>query len=403
MSLLALTRQASSRRRPLCDENLPASPSPPFTPSHSGFGSFSSPALPQPFDIPSRTPTLVVPHIHTPLTVAQRVAYGERIVKKFKIDEGKMDIIREFWETTHPEEREILEFTMAAANHGETTALAIQTAEAWKPTAMQMGTIRKTAQLVVLLPDLAYFNGALGQLVVQAITSRVAHGFPTDANETAFETFVSVASRQVTLALSRLKTTIASSIPDKKHPERPALHIHELADDILTSFIPKLKMKLSHSLDFYHHITFLRHHVQRDHPSRVFWDNVDTDRDEMNNATPEEYIAAMQHCYGLDQNHYPARANAPMYPLRPDIFGGAPKSWHQTLIKLAKAITRVSPGSVKKRKRHVDEDDVDNEEQDEQEQDDGMRGGTPGVERDESTDGNLADNNGEGGEEGFTS
>ncbi|KAJ7208194.1 hypothetical protein GGX14DRAFT_395857 [Mycena pura] len=353
MSLLALSRQAS-RRRP-CNENLPGSPSP-VTPSHGGFSTFSSPASPRAF---GGTPPLVIPHTHAPFTVAQRVAFGERILKKFKIDEGKMGLIREYWETTHPEERGIFEFMMAAANHDETTALAIQTAEGWKPTAVQTSTIRKSAQLVVLLPDLAYFTGALGQLVVQAITSKIGHGFPTDTNEAAFETFVCAASRQVTLALSRLKTTIACSIADKKYPERPAIHLHELAEDILTTFAPKLKTKLSHSLDFYHHIAFLRHHVQKDHPSRAFWDNVDTDREEMNTASPEEYIR-------LDQERFPPRVNAPAYSLRPDIFGGAPKLWHEKLVKLAKAVTRVSPGSVKKRKRlAVEEEEEDQEEEEE--------------------------------------
>ncbi|KAJ7221658.1 hypothetical protein GGX14DRAFT_559142 [Mycena pura] len=84
----------------------------------------------------------------------------------------------------------------------------------------------------------------------------------------------------------------------------------------------KLKTKLSHSLDFYHHIASL------DHPSRAFWDNVDTE--EINNASEE--------CIRLDQECFP-RVETHSAPTSSEL-------WHEKLVKLAKAVTCISPGSV---------------------------------------------------------
>ncbi|KAF7314262.1 hypothetical protein MKEN_00898800 [Mycena kentingensis (nom. inval.)] len=380
-STLSMLRKDTARRngRARTNENLPSSPTP-LAPNNTAISSgASTPGTSTPgagaFNFETEWEREIYPGGHfsssglapAPKTVAERVAYGERLQKKMKIDESNMPLVREFWETTNPEEREIFMLMMSVSNHNEATHLAIQAAKVWKPSAEQLATIRTYTKLLVLLPELHYFNGALEHAVVKTLLSQPGHGLPADTNEAAHDLLLATVARQVSLTLSQLKKMILESIVDPKHPERPAIHIHELAEDILRTFPSKLKFKLSHSLAFYHHIAFIRSHVRKMYPQRQHWEKVDEDKEDiLTNGTPEEQVEALQMIYLLDIETFPAAENARTYALSTDIFGGNPKPWHRTLVKHAKAVTRIAAGSASRKRKLTHMMDEVDEEQDEE-------------------------------------
>nr|GAT45521.1 predicted protein [Mycena chlorophos] len=396
-SLLEIQRQRKAARviapLPARNENIP--PSSPLGPYNTNTSSAASAqSSPSPFAqtpaVAPRLPPLVQPRAPAPLTVAERVAYGDQTVKKLKVtNERQLVLIREFAEviqvpivalaadthqqTTHPEHREIFMFAAMARNHVETTSHAIEVAESWVPTPDQGKIIRQHAQMILLLPDLKFFSGALSKAIVSAIETKARYGFPTEANDTAHTEFERSAARQVTLAKNALKTKIKVSI-EKKTP------ITQLANELLASS----GKGLEHTLALHQHLSLLvrlpapphffpdslqRMHVAKGHPGHSFWELVDVELDELYAAPPEDYVESMHLAYTLDKEKYPARTSADSYPFGKDASQSG-KRWIQALNTAAKKVGRVEPGEwtrATKRKRgdRGDSDDEDEEEQEE--------------------------------------
>ncbi|KAJ7048694.1 hypothetical protein C8F01DRAFT_1276162 [Mycena amicta] len=338
------------------------SSSPAGTPNPSRTSTPHPPSSPDLFTGASgRTITgLGAPRTGAPLTVPQRIAFGELVLKKFKItDEKKSALVREFLETSHPEEREILWFIADAADHEETTSLAIETAKQWTPSTAEVALIRKYVQMLIMLPDLKYYNGALARVVVNAILAQRGHGFPTSDNEVAFEAFNKVTARQVTLALSRLKAMVTKSM-ENKSDSPPPQHIHNLADDLLTSFATDL----GHTLSVYHRIALLRRHVRQNHPAHSFWDKVDDELQGIHEADAVDAVAALQLGYEIDDETYPAPTDAKRYSLSQDGGRATSQAWVKRLNTAAKKVTRITASKKRKRARK-DTGDEDPEENDE--------------------------------------
>jgi hypothetical protein len=84
------------------------------------------------------------------LTATQRVAFGQRMLKKVKISEERTAIAHEYFnvsgmasfrildltralQITHPEERDIFRFVHGLSHQEEMSSLAIETAKTWSP------------------------------------------------------------------------------------------------------------------------------------------------------------------------------------------------------------------------------------------------------------------------------
>nr|GAT45998.1 predicted protein [Mycena chlorophos] len=130
------------------DQNIPlSSPLAPYNAGGASMSSSSAPGTPSPFMPPPATPrlpALVPPPAAAPLTIGQRVAFGERALKKLKLSEESLTLVREFLETSHPEEREILWFIHDIKAEEESKSSAIKTAENWVANKNQTNTMRIT-------------------------------------------------------------------------------------------------------------------------------------------------------------------------------------------------------------------------------------------------------------------
>ncbi|KAF7317050.1 hypothetical protein HMN09_00439600 [Mycena chlorophos] len=195
--------------------------------------------------------------------------------------------------------------------------------------------------MILLLPDLKFFSGALGKAIVSAIETKPRYGFPTEANDTAHTEFERSAARQVTLAKNTLKTKIKVSIK-KKTP------VAQLANELIASF----GKGLEHTLAFHQHIALIRMHIEKGHSGHSFWEKIDADLDELY-AAPAGGLCRL--AYILDKEKYPSRSSAESYPFGNDA--------SQKLDAGSKAI-----GPELRSARVGDRDDSDDDEEEEEEQ-----------------------------------
>nr|GAT46000.1 predicted protein [Mycena chlorophos] len=207
--------------------------------------------------------------------------------------------------------------------------------------------------MLVLLPDLRYFNGALGKAIAGAILLKNRHSFPGKQND-AHEVFVAACDCHGSLAKNAIKTKVNAGIKKK-------IPIAQLVDELIHAFGPEL----NHTLELHHRVALIRMHVEQGHTPHSFWSKVDDELEELYNATPEEYVESLQFAYTEDKKKYPAKpsAKADTYPLG-DGVGTNSKQWLQNLNAVAKKIKRGDTSTQSRaQKRKVGERDNTNDEE----------------------------------------
>ncbi|KAF7293431.1 hypothetical protein MIND_01120400 [Mycena indigotica] len=318
-------------------------------------------------------------HSPPPLSVADRIRCGEQVLKKLKVSDRYQPLLRQFFETKSHEEREIITFVATVAFHEEAMALAVVKAEQWAPTSDQMKAIRKHSRVMLLLPELRFFDSASELALTAALLKSTRYGFPTEENDAAHDSLVVVCARQMSLAKNTLKTKVKESVAAQ-------MHITQLVQDLVNDFAPDL----SPTLALHHRIALMRMEIEKSHPNRKFWAMVDDELEALYGATPEEYVGALQLCYELDQERYPPTAGA-----NPCIFATEipSKAWIRYLRAEAKTVKRGQPRGQKRKSRDRDNSDSDEDGDAEPVGDGNVEPGTSGLHS--VVENNISDGDGE--------
>ncbi|KAJ7723188.1 hypothetical protein DFH07DRAFT_1005946 [Mycena maculata] len=249
-------------------------------------------------------------------------AFGDRALKRVKLEEESAAEFNRYLETTDPEERNTLQFMHTLALKDMLNKSVEERGQTWEPSAKLAKTIRKFIWALLLLPNIQYYSGTVESAVISAINARYA-----------------------------MKKAILASRNAKKIATR---NIADLAADILRHCSD---VKATRGL--YMRLALLRQHTTQGHTPSEFWTKVDDELEELHNSGPVLFVESLDIAYSDDIQTYgdPATSNN---RIGSDITESSPK-YLQQLSSLAPKIQRSKKQGTKRRRQADPEEEEEGE------------------------------------------
>ncbi|KAF9009783.1 hypothetical protein BDZ89DRAFT_1078389 [Hymenopellis radicata] len=290
---------------------------------------------------------------------------GERLLKRFKLDEEHQAEFRDYCQTPSAEERDAL----LMLNILEVKALLNKTlnvkTEEWKPSPQLTKHIKLYVHAIILLPNLRYYSGTIVSAVLATMRFMKFKELPSEDETVQCQGLNVFIGRQVSLFLSDIKALIKSTVDNDDTAGASIRNIASLADSILTKAGKSCPIEATAGL--YLRIAYIRTHLRDfDHSNTDFWANVDNGLDELRQGGSSQFAIALELNYDDDVQKYGDPAETE-YKTGSGVDTKSPK-WLQHLAPLAGQVqrgTKASKRATKRKRIALENDEEENQEGDE--------------------------------------
>ncbi|KAJ7505903.1 hypothetical protein B0H11DRAFT_2186562 [Mycena galericulata] len=283
LSLSKRRREVREQRR--LDQNTPSSPNlEPFSPLNTLVPplNLNGTNTPNPFATSNNNNTL-----GTRSTGATLKAFGERALKRVKLDPATESKYKMYLETTNRDEREALNTLWMLELTDKVNKLHQDTVAAWEPSTALQKAGRKNVYSALLLPNIHFYSGNVDEVILHAMRHAEIPEVPVEGGIGSDE-FLAWLGREISLARSNIKKTIG---------ENMKTNVSELAN-ILLSDTHAQHVPLT--LGLLMRIALLRCHVGMNHSSNTFWNKVDEELEVFTENGPDEFVENLETLYELD-------------------------------------------------------------------------------------------------------
>ncbi|KAJ7729681.1 hypothetical protein DFH07DRAFT_936061 [Mycena maculata] len=277
-------------------------------------------------------------------------AFGDRALKRVKLEEESAAEFNRYLETTDPEERNTLQFMHTLALKDMLNKSVEERGQTWEPSAKLAKTIRKFIWALLLLPNIQYYSGTVESAVISAMRACNVKELPK-ADSLECDELTSHVGKEFSNARYAMKKAILASRNAKKIATR---NIADLAADILRHCSD---VKATRGL--YMRLALLRQHTTQGHTPSEFWTKVDDELEELHNSGPVLFVESLDIAYSDDIQTYgdPATSNN---RIGSDITESSPK-YLQQLSSLAPKIQRSKKQGTKRRRQADPEEEEEGE------------------------------------------
>ncbi|KAJ6482711.1 hypothetical protein C8R45DRAFT_307051 [Mycena sanguinolenta] len=338
-------RNRANRQNAPPASSTPSSPSLPPTPSLQ--------LLPPLFDLNSTPGPFPTTPGSTTLTIrgtslAQLKNFGERELKRVKLESSTESDFRTYLATASKDERDAMQAIWTLQVRDQLSKLAQNTAEAWTPTTGLEKAARRHIYSLLLLPNVQLYAGTLGDVILVAMRASNIPDLP-DADSVHIDELAAWLGEEISQARYAVK---------KKIIENARSNVADMAADLLTIAHAR---HVPHTLGLYMRLALLRRHLGLQHSVNAFWGKVDDEMEESRKGGSQSFVDLLEVIYEDDVGEFkdPSTTEHPLKSFSDANFT-CPK-WLRELYKVAPQVKRLPKQKSKKRKRVVHADDEEEE------------------------------------------
>ncbi|KAJ6563258.1 hypothetical protein B0H10DRAFT_1966155 [Mycena sp. CBHHK59/15] len=281
-----------SKRRRLERQNAPPS----STPSSPVFPQTPNLPLPPPFSLDSTSSPFTTPASTTTTlsirgtSLAQLKNFGERELKRVKLEPATDSDFRTYLATSNKDERDALQALWTLQVRDQLSKLTQNTAESWTASSALEKTARRNIYSLLLLPNVHFYSGTLVEVLLLAMHTVNTPDLPKPDSIHADELGTWL-GEEISQARYAIKKTIG---------ENSGLNVADLAAELLS---------LAHAhhvpatLGLYMRLALLRRHLALKHNPNSFWGKVDDELEAFREGGSEayvEYFSLMKDIYDDD-------------------------------------------------------------------------------------------------------
>ncbi|KAJ7209292.1 hypothetical protein GGX14DRAFT_395398 [Mycena pura] len=376
-----LERAKRRRQNVLPPLSTPSSPGFPPTPSFQ--------PLPSLFDLDSTSgPSSATPISHPGTlsirgtSMTQLKNFGERELKRVKLDPCTESDFRTYLATTSKDERDALQAIWTLQVRDQLCKLTQNTAEAWTPSSALEKAARRNIYSLLLLPNIHLYAGTLGDVILVAMRAVGTPDLP-DSDSVHVDELITWLGEEISQARYAIK---------KKIIENARANVTEIAEELLSLVHTQ---QVPHTLGLYMRLVLLSRHLGFKHSANAFWGKVDDELEAFREGGSQSFVDLMEVIYEDDVREFgdPSKTEYTAKSFTDPNFT-CPR-WLRELYKVAPQVKRLpkQKSKSKKRKRIVSADDeedmahdVDNRTQEHENQGaEGEGGSGAGVEGESGT------------------
>ncbi|KAJ7092341.1 hypothetical protein B0H15DRAFT_833587 [Mycena belliarum] len=320
-------------------------PPPSSTPSSPGFPSTPMPPIfnlnstPGPFSSGS---TLNI----RGTSMAQLKNFGERELKRVKLDPCTESDFRTYLATTSKDERDALQAIWTLQLRDQLSKLTQNTAEAWTPSNALEKTARRNIYSLLLLPNIQLYAGTLGDVILLAMRAASTPDLP-DSDSVHVDELTAWLGEEISQARYAIK---------KKIIENAGANVADIAE-VLVSLVHT--QHVPHTLGLYMRLALLRRHIGFNHSANAFWGKVDDELEAFREGGTQSFVELLEDIYAddIEQFNDPSTTEYTVKSFTDPNFT-CPR-WLRELYKVAPQVKRLpkQKSKSKKRKRVISEDD----------------------------------------------
>ncbi|KAJ7889803.1 hypothetical protein B0H14DRAFT_2561500 [Mycena olivaceomarginata] len=267
--------------------------------------------------------------------------FGEKALKKVKLDTDSEAEFRTYIETSNPDEQNAMQFLHTLKVESLLNNSLQAHISTWKSSPALLRTMRKFIWAMLLLPNVAYYAGTNENTIIQAMrNSNIPDLPPVDSIEC--EGLVKDVAREYSVQRSTFKKKISDTLPDKK------VDIATLSTALVAH-----SEHVNATLGLRFRVALVRLLCTRGYTNAEFWPKVDEELANLR-AGSGDLVTALQIIYEDDgQTHGdPTKSK---HKTGDGVGQGSP-SWLRNLSSLVPHIQRFSWRQGTKRKRPADFD-----------------------------------------------
>ncbi|KAJ7215016.1 hypothetical protein GGX14DRAFT_563043 [Mycena pura] len=268
--------------------------------------------------------------------------FGEKALKKVKLDTDCEAEFRTYIETPNQDERNVMQFLHTLQLESLLNKSLQTHISTWKSSPALLRTMRKFIWAMLLLPNVAYYAGTNENTIIEAMRkSNIPDLPPVDSIEC--EGLVKDVAREYSVQRSTFKKKVSETLPDKK------VDIATLSAALVAH-----SERVNATLGLRFRVALIRLLCTRGYTNAEFWPKVDEELFNLRAGGSGDLVTALQIIYEDDgQTHGdPAQSK---HKTGDGVGQGSP-SWLRNLSSLVPHIQRFSRRQGTKRKRPVDFD-----------------------------------------------
>ncbi|KAJ7243118.1 hypothetical protein B0H12DRAFT_1074097 [Mycena haematopus] len=281
-------------------------------------------------------------------SMAQLKNFGERELKRVKLDPCTESDFRTYLATTSKDERDTLQAVWTLQLRDQLSKLTQNTAEAWTPSSALEKAARRNIYSLLLLPNIQLYAGTLADVILLAMRAVSTPDLP-DSDSVHVDELMAWLGEEISQARYAIK---------KKIIENARANIAEMAEELVslvhTQHIP-------HTLGLYMRLALLRRHLALKHSANSFWGKVDNELEAFREGGTQTFVNLLEDIYEDDVREFgdPSKTEYRVKSFTDSNFT-CPR-WLRELYKVAHQVKCLpkQKSKNKKRKRAVTADDED--------------------------------------------
>ncbi|KAJ7208510.1 hypothetical protein GGX14DRAFT_395666 [Mycena pura] len=331
--LLERSKRRRLERQNIPPPSVPSSPVIPHTPN-------SQLPLPPLFSLDNPTPvTSTSLSIHG-TSMAQLKSFGERELKRVKLEPATESDFRTYITTPSKDERDSLQALWTLQVRDQLSKLTQTTAESWTASSALEKTVRRFIYSLLLLPNVHFYAGTVAEVLLLAMHNANTPDLP-GPDGIQHDELLAWLGEEISQARYVIKKTIVDNLN---------LPVADLAAELLS--LPHARHVPS-TLGLRMRLSLLRRHIGLKHNSNSFWKTVDDELEAFREDGSEAYVDLMKDLYDEDREQYkdPTGTDPPTQSFNDPDFK-CPK-WLAELHNIAPQVKRLAKKKSKAKKRKL--------------------------------------------------
>ncbi|KAF7344328.1 hypothetical protein MSAN_01913700 [Mycena sanguinolenta] len=334
-------RKRANRENPPPTSSTPSSPSLPPTPGLQ--------PLPPLFNLNSTPAPGSTALSIRGTSMVQLKNFGERELKRIKLEPSTESNFRTYLATTSKDERDAMQAIWTLRVWDQLNWLTQNTAEAWTPSAGLEKAAHRNIYSLLLLPNVQLYAGTVGDIVLAAMRAVGTADLP-DADSIHVDELITWLGEEVSQARYAIKRKIIDNARSN------------VADMAAELFSITHARYVPHTLGLYMHLALLRRLLGLKHSVNTFWGKVDDEMEEFRKGGSQAFVDLMEDIYEDDVRDFkdPSTTEHVLKSFSDPSF--VCPQWLRELHKLAPQVKCLPKQKSKKCKRVVPEDDAGDDE-----------------------------------------
>ncbi|KAJ7852594.1 hypothetical protein B0H13DRAFT_1904495 [Mycena leptocephala] len=212
--------------------------------------------------------------------MAQLKNFGERELKRVKLDPCTESDFRTYLATTSKDERDALQAIWTLQVRDQLSKLTQNTAEAWTPSSALEKAARRNIYSLLLLPNIQLYAGTLADVILLAMRAAGTPDLP-DSDSVHVDELTAWLGEEISQARYAIK---------KKIIENARANVAEMAE----------ALHIPHTLGLYMRLALLRRHIGLNHSANAFWGKVDNELEAFREGGTQSFVELLEDIYADD-------------------------------------------------------------------------------------------------------